>query len=790
MRLTEQLSHSDLVEAVPDPSREVGAPGLTARVRIYRDAFGIPHVWAESTWDAFFGQGYATAQDRLWYMDYFRRWAHGRWAEVVGQEGLEQDLLMRNFQIDRIVRRDYEAITDSARQMVDAYAAGVNAFVDTADKLPVEYGIAGVRPETWQPWDCIAIHKVRHVFMGQANSKLTRARQIALFGPEFAALLRRYRPGDRQVIVKPDLDYVEQISSGLAELTEGAEAIRWMLESEFGGSNSWAESGARTATGKPLMAGEAHRPPSTPNVYYQNHIRCPEFDVMGMSFAGCPGFPNFGHNGSVAWCVTNGETDGQDLYVEEFSAEHPELYRVEDGWEAADVRTETVHVSGSVDETVEIVNTRHGPIIWGDRRQGYGIAFKYPANTIPDTDMNCIFDMLLAKNADELDESFRDWVDPGNGFVYVDAAGDIGFLCRSKVPIRDRSNGWLPVPGSKSRHEWNGYIPFDELPRARNPQSGYLVTANNRLVDDSYPHYLTNDYAPSFRADRVAERLKVLNAATLEEVESIHSEGVSIPAQTFQRAVASLTPTRPVVCAARDMLLAWDRDMSPDAVAPSIYSALRLKLSLRIAEEVLMRAGLPTTRNTGPRAASLDPPSDLVTMIATQVNLPLVGMLDENAKDLLPAGCEWSEVLEEALADAVEYLQARWGHDMSSWNWGSIHTTHSPHTLSGAFPELSESLDPPSVGMGGDTEVPRSCGYLMNNPFVITGMPVARYIVDPSDWDRSGWVIPYGASGHPGSEHYADQLPLWASYQLVPMTYTWEKVRSKSVTVQDLKVPG
>ena len=790
MRPTRQLSRSDLAEAVPDASRDVVAPGLKALVQIYRDAFGIPHVWAESTWDAFFGQGFATAQDRLWYMDYFRRWAYGRWAEVVGQEGLEQDLLLRKFQIDRIVRRDYEAISDSARQMVDAYAAGINAFVETADKLPIEYEIAGVQPETWQPWDCIAIHKVRHVFMGQANAKLMRARQIALFGPEFAALLRRYRPGDRQVIVKPDLDYVEHISSGLTELTEGAEAIRWMLEAEFGGSNSWAVSGARTATGMPLMAGEAHRPPSTPNVYYQNHIRCPEFDAMGMSFAGCPGFPNFGHNGSVAWCVTNGETDGQDLYVEEFSAEHPEQYRTEDGWENAEIRTEVVRVSGSPDEIVEMVKTRHGPMIWGDLRQGYGIAFKYPANTIPDTDMNCIFNMLVAKNADELDGSFGDWVDPGNGFLYVNTAGDIGFLCRSKVPIRDRSNGWLPVPGADSRHEWKGFIPFDEHPRARNPKCGYLVTANNRLVDDSYPHYLTNDYAPSFRAERVAERLKALNAATPEQVESIHSEGVSIPARTFQRALAHISPDSPLVREARDLLLAWDRAMSPDAVAPSIYSALRLKLSLRITEEVLTRASLPSTQNTGPQAASLEPPSGLVTVIATQVNLPLVGMLEEDAKDFLPAGCEWSEVLAEALSDAVEYLKARWGDDMSAWTWGSIHTTHSPHTLSSAFPELSDLLDPPSVGMGGDTEVPRSCGYLMNDPFVITGMPVARYLVDPSDWDKSGWVIPYGASGHPGSEHYADQLALWASYRLVPMTYTWDKVRSEADTVQELNLPA
>ena len=790
MNSTPKLSRSDLVEAVPDTSGTIEVSGLTSQVQIFRDNYGIPHVWAGSTWDAFFGQAFATTQDRLWYMDYFRRWAHGRWAEIVGKEGVEQDRLMRKFQIDQIARRDYEALSDSARKMVEAYAAGVNAFIETANVLPIEYRIVGKEPEPWRPWDCITVHKVRHVFMGQANAKLLRARLIALLGPEFAALLRRYRPRDRQVIIRPDVDYVEPIASGLAELTEGAEGIRWMLESEFGGSNSWAVSGVKTATGKPLMAGEAHRPPSTPNVYYQNHIRCPEFDVIGMSFAGCPGFPNFGHNGSVAWCVTNGETDGQDLYVEEFSGEHPEQYRVESGWESAEISFEPIHVSGSTDEIVEVATTKHGPLIWGDRRQGYGIAFKYPANTIPDTDMNCIFNMLHAKNANALDEAFRDWVDPGNGFLYVDAAGDIGFLCRTKVPIRDRRNGWLPVPGSDPRHEWNGFIPFDELPRARSPRCGYLVTANNRLVDDSYPHYLTNDYAPSFRAQRVTERLKALDKATAEDVASIHSEGVSIPAQMFQRALRHVAPEDPLVREAWSLLLNWDCDMRPDAVPPTIYSAFRLKLNLRIAEDVLVRAGLPATRNTGLHAANLNPPSDLVTMVATQLALPLLGMLEEDAKDLLPTGSDWSEVLSDALADAVRYLRARWGEDLSSWAWGDIHVTNSPHTLSGALPELSRLLDPPSVGMGGDTEVPRSCGFLVNDPFVITGMPVARYFVDPSAWDSSGWVIPFGSSGHPGSDHYADQLPLWASYELVPMTYTWDKVRSEAATVQKLKGMG
>ena len=785
--MTHEWSRKDLEAAVPNTSGTSQVSGLDATVRVFRDGYGIPHIWAESTEDAFFGQAFATTQDRLWYMDYFRRSAYGRWAEVVGSEGLDEDRLMRKFQIDRFVRSDYEALSGPARRMVEAYAAGVNAYIETADTLPVEYDIVNQNPEPWQPWDCIAVHKFRHVFMGKANTKLLRARLIALLGPEFAALLRRYDPEDRQSIVNSDVPYCASVSTGLRELTEGTAAIRWMLESEFGGSNSWALSGARTATGKPLMAGEAHRPPSTPNVYYQNHVRCPEFDVMGMSFAGCPGFPNIGHNGSVAWSVTNGETDGQDLYVEEFSREDPRQYRVEDRWERAEIRTESIQVSGSLPEDVEIASTRHGPLIWGDRTKGYGIAFKYPANAIPDTDMNCLLNMLLAKNADELDESFRDWVDPGNGFLHIDSAGGIGFLCRTKVPIRDQSNGWLPVAGSDSKHEWKGFIPFDDLPRARNPNSGYLVTANNRLVDESYPYYLSNDYAPPFRAQRVTDRIRTLEKASLDDVAAIHSEGTSIPARTLQRALKQIAPDDPLVQQARDLVLQWDRDMTRDSVPPAIYSALRLKLNLRIAEDILLKAGLPATENTGSHATDLTPPSDLVTLIATQVSLPLVKMMDEDAQDLLPTGTDWQKVLTDALTDAVAYLRVRLGDDLTSWSWGRLHRTHSPHTLSDAFPELSELLDPPSVAMGGDGEVPRSCGFLVNNPFVITGMPVARYVVDPSDWDNSGWVTPLGSSGHPGSKHYSDQQPLWANYELLPMTYTWDKVRATAATVQILE---
>ena len=418
------ITAKDLKQALPNVTGKLSLKGLGASVEVYRDGYGIPHIKAATERDAFFAQGFVTAQDRLWHMDYDRRRGMGRWAEVVGPQALEQDKLMRRFRLEASARADYGAVSERTRKMFDAYAEGVNAFIETQaldnGSLPVEYRIAGISPEPWQPWDGLVAYKVRHILMGVFESKIWRAQAVQKLGPEKAAsLIPGYEPG-QLVILPPGEAYDGPLGNCLQELQDGAAALSYMTA---GGSNSWVVSGSRTASGKPILAGDSHRALDTPNVYYQNHITCPEFDVVGLSFPGVPGFPHFGHNAWVSWCVTHLGADYQDLYVERFKPADvargggrdinaPDYYLYKGQWLRAESHRETIKVKGEDDVTITVPVTRHGPVISGSPEQGSGVAFRYTATEGPSDWPDSLWKMLLAKDSDELIESMRQWVDP------------------------------------------------------------------------------------------------------------------------------------------------------------------------------------------------------------------------------------------------------------------------------------------------------------------------------------------------------------------------------------------
>ena len=357
--------------AIPDVGGTVTVKGLTAPVRIYRDGLGIPHAQAATTEDAFFAQGFFTAQDRLWHMDYDRHRAYGRWAEFAGPVGLDNDRFMRRLRLEASARADYAFVNSEARAMLDAYAAGVNAFIETTETLPIEYGMLEAAPEPWQPWDGLAVFKVRHVLMGTFEGKAWRHKLLGRLGPErTAALHPGYQPG-HLLILPPGAEFRGEATGALEELERGAALADRLKELEQG-SNNWVLSGGRTVTGKPVLAGDPHRGLDTPNVYYQNHVACPDFDAVGASFPGVPGFPHFGHNRWTCWGVTHTGADYQDLYVERFDKENPAYYEFKGEWRRAETYRETIKVRGGADEDLSITVTHHGPVISGEPSQGLG----------------------------------------------------------------------------------------------------------------------------------------------------------------------------------------------------------------------------------------------------------------------------------------------------------------------------------------------------------------------------------------------------------------------------------
>lgn len=771
-------SRNDLRSALPDVSSTLKFDAIDGTIEIYRDGFGIPHVRAQSEHDAFFGQGFATAQDRMWHMDVDRRRAYGRWAEFVGKSGIEQDVMMRKFQIGATVKADYEAVNADTKAMLDAYAAGVNAFIETTRRLPVEYQLVDAKPEPWQPWDSIAVFKVRHILMGVFEGKLWRAKVVNALGPEKAAsLLRGYQPG-HMVIVPPGAVYDSPAMDALEDFNNGLDAIEWLKETPESGSNNWAVLGSRTASGKPLVAGDPHRGLDTPNVYYQNHIACPDFDVTGLSFPGIPGFPHFGHNSTVAWCVTHAQADYQDIYVEKFNPDNPSQYEYKGQWKQAKISHEVIKVRDGEAVELDVTATHHGPVIGGDPAKGKGLAFRYTATAEPNRGFESILQMMKATNADEMDEAMREWVDPCNNFVFADVEGNVEYLNRGKLPIRPMANAWLPVAGWTGENEWQGYVPFEELARIRNPENGFIVTANNRIVGKDYPYYISIDAAPEYRARRIHDRLTPLNKATVEDMGSIHAEKISIPAQIYQKVIAGIDPLDDLSTKARQILVDWNCSMERDAVAPTIFCEFYGRLTRAVIGHLIGDALADEMFGASGRGAPTH-----MRHLATRME---VGA-QENDISILPPGETWTLIAAKALSESVAELKARLGGDVSKWVWGDVHYTRPKHTLSDAFPDMAELLDPPSVPMGGGLDTPQAGGFSFANPFVITGMSVARYVFDTDNWDNSRWIVPLGSSGHPGSPHYADQASTWKEVDLIRMTYSWDRIRRETKSQQTLE---
>lgn len=754
---------------LPDLSGELELSGLEGRVTVYRDRWGIPHVQASSVRDAFFAQGFVTAQDRLWHMDWDRRRALGRWAEIAGPSGVEQDKMMRRFRLGASAQSDFAVVTSETRTMLESYANGVNAFIASVSDLPIEYQITDSTPEPWEPWHSILVFKVRHIFMGVFERKIWNARMVHRLGPERAqAAIPASLPGEL-LIVPPGAEYSGPEEKSIPQFLDGAE---WpgLRAWEEGGSNNWAVHGSRTASDAPLLAGDPHRGLEVPSVYYQNHIACEEFDVVGLSFPGVPGFPHFGHNAHVAWCVTHAMADYQDLYIERFRESDPASYELMGQWQPTDVVREPIEVAGAPTEEIVTFATEHGPIVAGDPADGTALAFKYTATAEPIKAFDSIRQMLTAGSADELDEAMRNWVDPANNFLCADVHGNIKYLTRGRLPIRPKANAWLPVPGWTGEYEWTGYISFEELPRLRNPETGFIATANNRIVNEDYPYYIGLDFDGEHRARCIFSALEGMTRATVDDMAGIHALRASIPAAKICPLLEEVEGLNDAAAEAKKLLLVWDHCMDKSQPEPTIFSALHDAL-------------------TDARAASLLGPMFSDLSGETGRGAPYwVSHLKSGLHhwlESLPTP-ERNALLADSLKAAVQKLRSLLGSDVNSWAWGRVHRTNPQHALSGVFPDLSENLNPHSVGAHGDGFTPLAGSYSAAEAYLITSASMARYVFDTSNWDNSRWVVPLGASGHPGSPHYSDQAETWADVSLIPMLYDWNVVSTEAETKQFL----
>lgn len=781
---------------------------LSGEATVRRDQFGIPHISAPSAAVAFAAQGWVAAADRIWQLEWDRRRALGRWAEVVGYQAAAEDAFFRRIGLAEAAQADAAALSEPAQEMLAAYADGVNAWLSAnADSLPEEFRFHPAPPEPWEPWHSIAVFKVRHIFMGSLSRKLWRGYVAATAGVDVMDALR-VDPMSGDAMVRGSGD-APDLTAGLAELGGQPEllaALRAVLAAGDGGrvaagdegrvaagssgsvtgsaddgSNSWALAGSRTASGQPMLVGDPHRGIEFPVVYQQCHIACEEFDAIGLAFPGVPGFPHFGHNPSVAWCITHGAADDTDVFVERFDEHNQPADAAEPriDWQRQQlvVRGGTPDGEPSVD--VWCGATPRGPVTLGDPADGVALAVTWTGSWGRDTTFEALRPMLSATSAAELNETMRPWVIPVNNLLCADVDGHISYQTRGRLVDREPVSRWVPVPG-EPRYAWRerDVVAFERLPHAHDPPSGALVTANNR-INDLGP-YVTVDFSPPFRFQRICELLEPLAGATEADMTTVHADVRSVVAPHVCAAIVDLA-TRcadPLAAQTLERLARWDGEMAVDSVEATVYAVVRR----RWAEGVAARLGLEQPSFGAPGWPRASDSSAYVFGGATAMLVAgtwgVVGGLEGREQ----AEAAMSACVDEALAE----LRARLGDDVVEWQWGRVHRMTSPHPLAAQLAE-ARHLHPPVDGIGGDSDTVRAASTVPETGERAVAASAARYLFDLSDWDASGWVVPHGVSGVRGDVHDLDQRQAWLDAELLAMHYTEGAVAAAAVSTETVR---
>ena len=724
-----------LLLSLPSTEGELSLSVLDGPVLVDRDENGIPTIIAGSDADAYRALGYVHAQDRLFQMDLMRRVGQGRMSEVAGSATLKFDKLMRAFDFYRLAEQQVRALAPQDLSVLEAYAEGVNAFLaKPGGALPIEYlPLLAPEPEPWTPADSVVWAKIMALQLsGNWRDEMARAKLQTRLTPE----------------------QIADLWSGPANLASATLAAIPDLLSPPGASNAWVIDGARTKSGKPILANDPHLMFQAPIIWYLARIETPTLTLAGATTPGVP-MMVIGHNGRVAWGFTTTHSDTQDLFIETVDANDPTQYLAPDGPRPFSLRTETIAVRFGDPVEMVVRSTRNGVVISDFMEEAANIApprsviaLAWPALHENDPAPSLFLHLNRAGSADEARRLLQGVGAPQQNIFLADTGGDIGFIAPAWIPIRKDGDGRSPVPGAEGRFDWTGFIPPEDLPQAMNPEKGYFANGNNRIVTDDYPYLITKDWEAPYRGQRLDTLVAAAETHTVEDSIRIAMDVVSPAAQALLPLMLNFTPETRDQAEAHAILARWDGNMDPERPEPAIFTAWLRALT---------------------RGLYGDEVGDLLTdiwdwhpgFIQTVLTEKPVWCDDVRTTDTVEP-C--ALILRDTLSEALDLLRDRLGSDMVAWQWGKIHLARFPHPILGRIP-LIGPLFTLSVPTGGDNfTINRGTPRIERESRLFDHVHGAslRAVFDLSDLNNSRFMIPTGQSGNPLSPHFGDLLHRWS----------------------------
>lgn len=779
------ISYRALLGPIPVYDGVIDADGLTSPVEIYRDSFAVPYISAQNEIDAAFALGFVHAQERMFQMDITRRAGEGRLSEILGNKVLPFDKMFRTIGLMRVVEKHYPEMSGVTKEQLSAYSNGVNAYLNSRDSYSIEFDLLGYTPYGWKPVHSLLVAKLMAWELNISWwTDITFSHLVQRFGAEKAAEILPGFDENAPTIIPKGLANADKILFDLVATDKQFRDFIGMHGTHIG-SNNWVVNAEKSASGKAIIANDPHLAFSVPGKWLVASVKGGNWKAQGFTLPGVPAIV-IGRNDNISWVLTNVMTDDADFYIEKFDSSKTK-YFFNGRWNNLEIVKDTIHVKDSSDAVIQIKSTHRGPVISGIHP--YQKLFPDTIQTKADISMRWtalefsdeffgIYGVNNSNNWNEFEESVQYFTVPGQNFVYGDREGNIGYICAAKLPKRNFNSPTLVYDGTTDNYDWQGYVPYNQMPKLFNPSKNYIASANNKTVSE-FKYHISNIWEPSSRIFRITEILEMKDKLSVSDFKSIQMDFQSHYAVTIVKrlleAFKNTTVNEKNLKTALQLMNEWDFVMNKYSQAPSIYlvyvqnllkNIFMDEMGENLFKEYVFIANVPYR---------------MIEEICNGKYVTWIDNINTEKKE------SFNEIIRQSFIDALIELEDRFGNDMADWQWRNIHTVTFNHLFSGQSDIIDNIVNIGPYPISGDGTTVFNTEYSFTDPYKVKLGPSMRYIYNFANNDYLYYILPTGQSGHIMSDHYSDMTKAWINGGYNKLYFNSDKIASISKHVLILK---